>query len=338
MGSPPQIAIVGGESLLGNDLRDLLSGSILGKKLKLIGSEEEEVAILSQQGGEPVVITPNDEETLASSQLVIFAGSTESTTKAFTRLKKKRPILIDLTHTFEDHPDACLRAPSAEPPDALPPSAAIHVIAHPAAIMLAAVLRRLHAKFPILRAAAQVFEPASEHGRAGIEELHRQTVELFSFKPYPKRIFDAQLAFNLLAQYGEEAPLALSTIQDRVDKHLKKLLNAGTPVPIPSLRLVQAPVMHGLSISLWMECGSRLAVEKLQAALSSNGIDIHGADLEPPNNVGMAGQDGVAIGAVEVDRNHPNAAWLWIVGDNFRISAGNGIAVARTLLLEQVVS
>ena len=35
-----------------------------------------------------------------------------------------------------------------------------------------------------------------------MDELHQQTVNLLSFQPLPKDVFDAQVAFNLVARYG----------------------------------------------------------------------------------------------------------------------------------------
>ena len=115
------------------------------------------------------------------------------------------------------------------------------MIAHPAAIVLAAFLRRLHSRFPLARAVAHIFEPASERGRAGINELQQQTVDLLSFRPPQKRVFDAQVSFNLLAAYGEEAAVALEMVAQRVEKHLATLLalESGTATP-PMMRSTMA--------------------------------------------------------------------------------------------------
>ena len=40
----------------------------------------------------------------------------------------------------------------------------------------------------------------------------------------------------------------------------------------------------------------------------------------------------LAVGAVSVDRNNPQAAWLWVVADNLRLQAENALAVAQQLL------
>src|SRR5207247_300203 len=73
------------------------------------------------------------------------------------------------------------------------------------------------------RAVVTVLEPASERGQAGISELQKQSANLLSFQPLPKAVFDAQLAFNVLPEYGEDAPLALQTVEDRISRDLAAL-------------------------------------------------------------------------------------------------------------------
>jgi hypothetical protein len=54
--------------------------------------------------------------------------------------------------------------------------------------------------------------------------------------------------------------------------------------------------------------------------------------MEPPNIVGMAGQDEIGIGAVTVDRHDAQACWIWAVADNVRLSARNALMVAQQVL------
>ena len=50
-----------------------------------------------------------------------------------------------------------------------------------------------------------MMEPASEYGRAAMDELHQQTVNLLSFQTLPREQYDTQVAFNLLPELGEGA-------------------------------------------------------------------------------------------------------------------------------------
>jgi aspartate-semialdehyde dehydrogenase len=216
-----------------------------------------------------------------------------------------------------------------------PADVAVHVIAHPAAIALALFLRRLHANDPIRNSVIQIFAPASEHGALGVHELQQQTVSLLSFKSLPKAVFDTQLSFNLLARYGEEAPVSLEESEMRIERHLASLLalpGDGEGAPMPSLRLIQAPVFHGYSFSAWVEFMDAPDMAALESSLSIDAIEVRGGDFEPPSNVGQAGQGGIAVGAITPDRNHPEAAWLWFVADNVRLAAENAVAVARQLV------
>jgi aspartate-semialdehyde dehydrogenase len=100
---------------------------------------------------------------------------------------------------------------------------------------------------------------------------------------------------------------------------------------MPSIRLIQAPVFHGHSVSLWAEFESNPGVGAIEQALASAHIDVRGADVEAPNVVGMAGQSGIAVGAIAADRNDARAAWFWVAADNLRIAAENAVAVALPL-------
>jgi aspartate-semialdehyde dehydrogenase len=333
MKNRPVITIVGGESLIGRELRDVIREQALLVNVQLIGVDEKSLT-LTEQEGEPALITPLDEEALLGSQATILAGSADSSRKALAFIAKSaaRPKLIDMTYVAEDEPSARLRAPLVEPPDMQTPAGAIHVVAHPAAVALAIFLQRLDESFRIRRSIAHVFEPASERGHRGLEELRRQTVNLLSFQKLPKSVYDAQLAFNLLAAYGSEAPEALHLVELRIERHLASLLSGLGGLAMPSIRVIQAPVFHGYSISVHVEFDTRPDMPALTSALASDLVDVRDADLEPPSNALSVGQCGIAVGSIAPDRNHPCAFWFWVVADNFRLMAENGVAVACSLL------
>jgi aspartate-semialdehyde dehydrogenase len=204
------------------------------------------------------------------------------------------------------------------------------VIAHPAAIALAMFLGRVSKAATIRRSVVHVFEPASERGQRGLDELQQQTVGVLSFQKLKTDVFDTQLAFNMLARYGEEALEPLESIEQRVEKHLASLLTAWPGIPMPSLRVIQAPVFHGHSISAWVEFEENPGAQALTKALADSGLDVR--TDEPPSNVGMAGQSGLSVGAIAVDHNQPRASWFWLASDNLRLTAENAVAVAKESL------
>lgn len=332
---PDTIALIGGETLLGKEVREVLAATELGGRVRLVASGEEDSGTLTEIDGAAAFLAKLDPEDIEGARVLILAGTAESSATAIAA--NPSGLVVDLTLATEDEPDARIRAPQVENPDfdgAAPgsQSAGPQIVAHTAAIVIAMVLRQINRNFPIARAIVHIFEPASERGTAGIEELQQQTVNLLSFQPLPKKVFDAQLAYSLLAQLGPEAPTRLADVEDRIERHLATLLERMDGPPMPSLRLIQAPVFHGYTFSFWIEFEETPAAPDLEDALSHEPFDLRGADLEPPNNVGIAGQSGVSVGAIAPDRNNSSAFWLWAAADNLRLAAETAALIAAEVL------
>jgi aspartate-semialdehyde dehydrogenase len=331
----PAVTVVGAESLLGREVVDVLGTQKFPADVKLVSGvepDEPASAILTEREGEPVFLTMLQAGEFIGSRAVLLAGAPWSSSKAaeVTSGLPKAPVLIDLTGVLEDSPAARLRAPMAEDSRPTPP-APIYVVAHPAAIVLAVFLKQLVKAAPMRRVVAQVFEPVSERGKKGLDELQQQTVGLLSFQKLKKEVFDTQVSFNMLPAFGSEALRSLEDVENTVDRHLATLLSSQPAIPLPSLRVVHAPVFHGYSFSLWIEFESRPSVETIAAAIAGPRVDVRSKDEEPPSNVGVAGQSGVAVGSIVPDRNDPRACWFWIAADNLRITADNALEVAREL-------
>lgn len=324
------IALVGGETLLGRELREVFSESALGDQLRLVASAEEESGTLTELGGSASFLAKLEPEAVEDAGALLLAGSLESSRQVLET--HPTGLVIDLTYATEDDPDARIRAPQVEGSDYTPDRTGPQIVAHPAATVIAMVLRRLNADFPVARAVVHIFGPASEYGTPGIEELQQQTVNLLNFQQLPKKIFDTQLAYSMLAQLGSEAAVPLAEVEDRVERHLATLLDRLEGVPMPSLRLIQAPVFHGFTFSFWIEFEDAPAASDIEDVMSQANFDVRSGDLEAPNNVGVAGQSGVALGAITPDRNNGNAFWIWAAADNLRLAAESAAMIAREVL------
>jgi len=319
----PLVAVVGGDSLLGRELRELLAEAKPSPRVELITGASEQLA--SDDEEEDLAMVPLTAESLKGASVAFLAGTPASSRRAL-KIAPKNTVLIDLTSALEEQPSARLRAPAVET-GAETNRDAIQVVAHPAAIAIAMFLTRVAECAPVRRSVIHVFEPASERGQKGLDELQQQNVAVLSFQKLKTDVFDTQLAFAMLARYGEEADEPLEGVENRVAKHLASLLASRASIPMPSLRLIQAPVFHGHSFSAWVEFAENPGVEALQSALHGEGIDVHRD--EPPSNVGVAGQSGLSVGAVSADVNQPRACWFWMASDNFRLAAANAVAVMK---------
>ena len=327
----PVFAIVGGDSLVAREIRDLLAENKPSPRVLLITSAADGPALVTgPEEEDTAALLPLTAENLKDTRVAFLAGSAASRRRTHKLANANGPVLIDLTGALEELPDARLRAPLAEPRTIAPqPGVSVQVIAHPAAIALAMFFAKLSAAVPVRGWLVHVFDPASERGKLGLDELQQQTVAVLSFKKLKTDVFDAQLSFNLLARYGEEALEPLENVEQRLERHLASLLAASPSAPMPSLRLIQAPVFHGHSFSVWVEFEENPGSKKLARILADAGVDVRPDD--PPSNANIAGQSGLSVGAISDDINNPRAAWFWVVADNLRLSAENAIAVAKEI-------
>lgn len=318
--------LIGADNLLGREIKEVLEAAQRGAHIESFASNGE--ANFGEEEGEAVFRQAVTPETLEGADAVILAGSPEGSAKALAIVKNlPAPVkVIDCTGALDQEANARIFAPWI---DKAVPREQIIVAAHAAAAAVALLLSRLASYHPIARAVFEIFEPASEQGRLGIAELQQQTTSLLSFKTLEKKIYDAQVSFAMLPAYGSDAAVSLGAIEQRVERHLAtilaRMIHQGNIVAMPSLRLMQAPVFHGYSISGWIEFENLVHAGEVENALRSPEIDVRTGDQEAPTNVGVTGQSGLIVGDVRVDRNNPRAVWIWATADNLRILA-DGVA------------
>jgi aspartate-semialdehyde dehydrogenase len=323
-----KLGLVGGETLLGHEITEVFKRSSEKSEIKIQLYAASGEGNFAEEDGEAVYREPLDQRALEAQQAVLFAGNAEGAERAYQLIKARRnqhlpsPVLVDCTGVLDSKPEARICAPLLD--DVSTTGAWLLVLAHPAATSLALVLSQLSSLLTVQRTVADIFEPASERGRRGINELQQQTLGLLAFKSLEKAVFDAQLSFNLLPAYGEEAAQSLESVEQRIETHLATLLGRApskTILPLPSMRLIQAPVFHGYSMSVWIEFGRNLSVEEVKSALVSAQVEVRAAGEEVPTNVDIAAQSGIQVGDIRVDRNNPRAVWIWLVVDNLRWTA-----------------
>ncbi|MFY9744886.1 MAG: Asd/ArgC dimerization domain-containing protein, partial [Acidobacteriaceae bacterium] len=214
-------------------------------------------------------------------------------------------------------------APGLETPAIVP--------AHPAATALAILLGRVSQNAPIRIASATILEPASEYGRAAMDELHQQTVKLLSFQELPRQVYDTQVAFNATPAFGDSAKFSLAASESRIRRHFA-LLSAGR-LPDVGVQLLHAPVFHGYGISLAVELDAPISLDQMEAALAGEHVEIVTAESDPPTNLTVAGQANILVRVRPHNTKEPETTrfWIWAGLDNLRFGVLNALACALEL-------
>jgi aspartate-semialdehyde dehydrogenase len=326
-----KIAIPGASTLLGRELKEALEESPLATASFVLLDEE---AVRGQLGDEITFVHAIEEDSFERVDFTFFCGTEALTRKHWRRALRAGSTVLDLSGALDQETGVLVRAPwlgsEAVSPDLFTPAV---VPAHPAALALALVLDRLQQAAPVRFAAATLLLPASESGRAAMDELHQQTVSLLSFQDMPRAIFDAQVAYNLLTGLGESAVVSLTAVEARIRRHYDALANGRWPAL--SLQVIQAPVFHGHTFSIAVELEQTVAISALEEALSGEHVDLVLEDTDSPSNLAATGQNDVLVRLRpeqgERNANQTSRLWLWAASDNLRLHAQNAVECALDL-------
>ena len=328
-----RVAIVGAASLKGRELKDVLSDrNFPAHDIRLL-DDDESLGQLEAVGDEPTFIQSVLPEHMENVDFTFFASEENFTRNTWSMAKKAGSDIIDLSYGLAGQPGVELRAPWIEREIGIVPRVDLAGspvrIAHPAATVLALLLLRAAKVAKVSRAIATAFEPASERGKRGMDELHEQTVNLLSFQQLPKAVFDSQVAFNMIDRYGMNTTPSLETIQKRIQTDFHSIVHGKAAVP--SLMLLQAPIFHGHAFSLYIELGRPAKVEEMTVALGGEHIDISPGGEDAPSNVNAAGQESIQV-MTRKDSERDNGFWIWAASDNLRISAIAAAECAESLI------
>ncbi len=339
-----RVAIVGASSLRGKELRQVLEDRHFPASDFVLLDESVVAGTLTEAAGEPTFIRALDQESFEGARFAFFAGTARDAEQNWNVAQRSGATVIDLT--------GALGAPGhATDADAWIPSLGSVLPARsnakgdgkssttalPAAyespsapVIIACALAAGLGTFQPQRISVLLFPPVSEREEAGIEELEKQTAGLLSFQEVAKPVFDAQVAFNLLASHGPEAKPRLADTRASIARDVAAYLHGRAPVP--AIQLVQAPVFYGYAFAAYAEFASPVAAEQLHGAFANLGVKVAGSDDAPPSNVSVAGETEIHLARIESDPNVAAGVWIWGVADNLRLAATNAVRIAEELV------
>ena len=333
-GAGLRFAIVGSSTLKGKELTEILPESPLAAAEVRLLDDEETTGQLESVGEEMTFVQRVAADNFEGADVVFFGSDADFTRKHWALATRAGSAVVDLSFGLESEKGASVRAPWIDrelgemAPIELQPGPV--VVAHPAAVVLAVLMLRLKKLGQPKTVVTVIFEPASERGRKGLDELHQQTVNILSFQSLPKDVYDAQIAFNLLSSYGGNAQPTLASTEKKIADHFKSIVRG--EAQIPAMMLLQASVFHGHAFSLYIEFEKEVLLGDVGQALAGEHLEIvHPPEEEAPSTVGAAGQEAIMV-QLRPDLEHKNGVWIWAVADNLRVQALNAIGSAEQLV------
>lgn len=329
MQKPLRGVIVGASTLLGKELAEELNAADWDVHLADAGDADGQIV---SAGDEALVIQPLRPDVFDGMDVAFFADTAVTTRTHWQEAHAAGTSVVDLTAALEGQPGVLVRSiwvPGGRTPDL---TTVAVIPAHPAAVMLAVVASRLAANFQDVRLAATVMEPASQQGSRGLEEMHQQTVSLLGFHTVPKDVYDAQVAFNLRVGLGGEAKLDLREIAAKIRRDIASVAGEGIASRV-ALQLVQAPVFHGYTMSVFVELPQDSDLATVRKALDGAVVHVTESIEDAPSNETVMQDAGIRIALSEEpsQAGQKRGFWLWMGADNLKLAGHHALLCAAEL-------
>jgi aspartate-semialdehyde dehydrogenase len=328
-----KVAIVQSSTLKGKELKQVLEERCFPiSSLKLLDVEEYK-GKLTQFGDEAKIVLGIDEDSFEKVDIAFFCGSPDNTQKYLPWAQRHKVICIDLSQAMVKNEDIPHIVSGINDKDIRGYNGVV-VNPHPVAIIISTFLHALNHASPVEKVICTVFQPASELGEEGINELFNQSVSLLNFHEIPIDIFKKQLAFNLLPASILSNKNDIDEIEDIIVKQINKILKYS--ISPFTLRLVQAPVFHSYSLFAFAQLKEELPVSDIQKNLSLKSGLIFPASKSRkalwPSPAEVAGNDDIYLGQIKKDNNIKAGYWFWIVADNLRRGCVlNAVSIAEMI-------
>jgi len=309
-------------SLLGQELRDRLSGA-LGSDAEwvLLGSGDE-VGTVTEIGRSPALVEDVATADVEALDLLIACGAGGDDLSAIVPAGGAGPIVLQVAAEA-----VCVGGePLVGGLNVARAGARSLVAANAITIVLSHVLAALDELEPA-RLTSTVLLPVSVRGRSALDEVLDQARSLLAFQEVPPAsVLGAQLAFNLLPPSPPErlAPDPVGLAGELAAVRGRSL--------DASFGVLYAGVFHGLGILTRLELSRPAGVAEVRRRLLASPRLV-----APPHQdagpIDTASREDVLVGAV-MPGERPEAVWLWLLADNLALTAANAVTIVETLALD----
>jgi len=318
-----QIGIVNPLTLVGSEIQTILrERSYPFAKIVLLDSSGKAAGALTAVDDEPAVVTAISDDELEDLDLAFFCGPASSNREWIERHAEDSFIAVDLSQPSSVENGRL--AVAGMNLDDLGAGERVLISPHPIAIPMAMVLHEIGTLSRIESCVASVVQPASEFGKAGVEELAQQAISVLNVRGVTKEVFDRQIAFNLYP--------APERNEEFVADQIRTLTGGDAEI---ALFVTQGTIFHGHTFALFVKTRDELTVEQIESRLRDNPAIALPEGDQAFGTIDAAGKDEILVAEVRHDAAIRGGVWVWAACDNLRRSSAlNAVLVAEKVLLE----
>ena len=310
-----KVAILGATGAVGREMMKILAERDFPvAELHLLASERS-VGQLLPWKGQDIAVELACDEAFKGMDIVLGAAENDIAKRFAPAIVKAGAVFVDNSSAFRMDPDVPLVIPEINPEDARKHKG---IIANPncTTIVSLVAINALNQDSPI--------------------ELLNEVERLGQGEPVEPKVFQYQIAYNVIPQIGGEAFEGYTSEEMKMQNEGRKIMH------LPELKVsctcVRVPVVRSHSVSIVVRTREKISVERarqLIAAAPGCRLVDDLANRRYPMPLETSDQDLVFVGRIRDDLTSDNGLNIWCCGDQVRKGAAtNAVQIAQLLVQE----
>ena len=325
-----KVGILGATGAVGREMMKILEERKFPvAELRPIASERSAGTKLPFNGGEAEVVAASD-SAFAGLDLVLGAAENDIAKRYAPAIVKSGAVFVDNSSAFRLDKDVPLVIPEINPEDVKWHKG---IIANPncTTIVSLVAINALNQLSPIESIVASSYQAVSGAGAGGPIELMAEVDALAKGESYQPKVFQYQIAYNVIPQIGGEAFEGYTSEEMKMQNEGRKILHL--PELNVSCTCVRVPVVRSHSVSLVVRTKEKISVADARAAIAKAAgcrlVDDL-ANKQYPMPLDTSDQDIVFVGRIRDDLTSDNGLNIWCCGDQVRKGAAtNTVQIAE---------
>ena len=325
-----KVGILGATGAVGREMMKILEERKFPvAELRPIASARSAGTKLPFNGGEVEVVAAAD-SAFEGLDLVLGAAENDIAKQYAPAIVKAGAVFVDNSSAFRLDKDVPLVIPEFNPEDVKWHSG---IISNPncTTIVSLVAINALNQLSPIESIVASSYQAVSGAGAGGPIELMAEVDALSKGESYQPKVFQYQIAYNVIPQIGGEAFEGYTSEEMKMQNEGRKILH------LPDLKVsctcVRVPVVRSHSVSIVVRTKEKISVADAKAAIAKAAGCRLVDDLQNkqyPMPLDTSDQDIVFVGRIRDDLTSDNGLNLWCCGDQVRKGAAtNTVQIAE---------
>ena len=267
--------------------------------------------------------------------IVLGAAENDIAKQFAPAIVKAGAVFVDNSSAFRMDPEVPLIVPEINPQDVKKHKG---IISNPncTTIVSLVAINALNHDSPIESIVASSYQAVSGAGAGGPIELMDEVELLREGKPVEPKVFQYQIAYNVIPQIGGEAFEGYTSEEMKMQNEGRKIMH------LPELKVsctcVRVPVVRSHSVSIVVRTKEKISVERareLIAAAPGCRLVDDLSNKRYPMPLETSDQDLVFVGRIRDDLTLDNGLNIWCCGDQVRKGAATNAVQIAQLLIEK---